>query len=304
MARFSMTEAAFEGFRLTREHPRAVVAWSLAYFVFTLAIALLTVAWVGKDMAALQALSQQPNPDPHEAATLFGRLAPYFLVVLPAETLFPAVLVCAIYRAVLRPFERGLGYFKLGADELRMVALSLIVVAFGLLTLFVVIFILVLTAETLGASGGAVGAFLGGVIGAGALGLPAWIFVRLSLAVPMTFDQRRLVVFDSWSFTKGVFWPLAGAYLLAIALGIVILLLMAVISAALVGVAVLATGGVGSFGQSFQAGVSSIGALMTVPAILWQILWSGALTVFYIIVLSPAAIAYQGLSLPEGQHWA
>ena len=85
MPSFSPTEAAFEGFRLTREHPRAVLAWVGAYFVFTLSLAVLTITWVGKDFAALQALSHQTNPDPTEMMRTFGKLAPFLMAAIPAR---------------------------------------------------------------------------------------------------------------------------------------------------------------------------------------------------------------------------
>ena len=80
--------------------------------------------------------------------------------------------------------------------------------------------------------GGSLGALFGGLVDAAVLSAAIWVFVRLSLAAPMTFDQRRLVVFGSWPFTRGSFWPLVGAYALAIALDVVILVLMTMISSA------------------------------------------------------------------------
>jgi hypothetical protein len=297
MASFSPTEAAFEGFRLTREHPRAVVAWAIAYFAFTLGVAILTIAWTGKDFATLQALGQSANPDTTELLRVFRKLAPYFLVVLPLQVVFFAVLNCAIYRAVLRPEERGMGYFHLGPDEFRMVALAIIMFLLWLVAIFMVVFVGGLAAGTLGVFGGEVGAFVGGLVGAAAVSAAIWVLVRLSLAAPMTFDQRRLVVFGSWSFTRGAFWPLAGAYVLAFLLGVVILVLMAVISSALVGVAVMATGGsLASLGQSFDSDVSSVRAFLTLPTLLSQALSAGMITIYYVIVLSPSAIAYQGLA--------
>ena len=37
-----------------------------------------------------------------------------------------------------------------------------------------------------------------------------WLLVRLSLAVPMTLAEKRIVLFDSFSLTKRHFWPLIG----------------------------------------------------------------------------------------------
>jgi len=118
-----------------------------------------------KDFAALQALGQAANPDPDQLVRVFRKLAPYFLVVLPLQVMFFAVLNCAIYRAVLRPEERGMGYFHLGPDEFRMVALAIIMFLLWLVAIFLVVFIGGLAAGTLGVFGGEAGAFFGGLFG-------------------------------------------------------------------------------------------------------------------------------------------
>jgi hypothetical protein len=297
MARFSPTEAAFEGFRLTREHPRAVVAWAIAYFVFTMALAVLTIAWVGKDFGVLQTLSRDPNPDPAELARAFEKLAPFLLVVIPLQVASFAVLNCAIYRSVLRPDDSGLAYFRLGKDEMRMVALFIILFVLWLAALFVVTIAVTLAASTLGVFGGGLGAFIGSLVDIAVFSAAIWVFVRLSMAAPMTFDERRLVVFGSWSFTRGSFWPLLGAYVLTVLLGIVIVVLMLVISGAVIEASFLATGGsLSTIGHDVQTDISSVGAYLTLPTILSQAFGSAMIIIYFVIVLSPAAIAYQGLA--------
>jgi hypothetical protein len=297
MARFSPTEAAFEGFRLTREHPRAVLVWAFAYFIFTMALAILTVAWVGKDFAALQALSRDVNPDPVEMARAFEKLAPFLLVVIPLQVASFAVLNCAIYRSVLRPAESGLAYFRLGQDEMRMVALFIILFLLWLAALFIVTIAVTLAAGTLGVFGGGVGAFMGSLVDIGVFSVAIWVFVRLSMAAPMTFDQGRLVVFGSWDFTRGSFWPLLGAYVLTVLLGVVIVVLMLVISGAVIEASFLATGGsISKITHDVQSDISSVGAFLTLPTILSQAFGSAMIIIYFVIVLSPAAIAYQGLA--------
>jgi hypothetical protein len=296
MASFSSTEAAFEGFRLTREHPRAVLAWAAANFVFALIIAVITVAWIGPQFASWRALALSANPDVTQMAAAMRKLAPYCLVVVPLEAVFSATMICAIYRAVLRPNERGVAYFRLGEDELRMVALLIILTVLSLAAMFVFLLVEGVVAGTLGAFGSPAGAFLGSLIGSAAVCVAIWLGVRLSLAAPMTFDQRRLVVFGSWGFTRGSFLPLLGAYVLAFLLGVVISLLMAVISGAVISVAILASGGALTASYNFQADLSSLATFLTLPTVLSQALGAILSTVISVIVLSPSAIAYQGMA--------
>ena len=62
-------------------------------------------------------------------------------------------------------------------------------------------------------------------------------------------------------------------------------------------VAVMATGGsLASIGQTFEADASSVKAFLTLPTLLSQALSAGMITIYYVIVLSPSAIAYLGLS--------
>ncbi|MDR3511276.1 MAG: hypothetical protein P4L73_06560 [Caulobacteraceae bacterium] len=301
MARFSPTEAAFEGFRLTREHPRAVLAWALAYFFYTLALAILTISWIGPDFAAFSALSHSANPDPAELAHAFEKIGPYLLVVIPLQVVFFAVLNCAIYRAVLRPFESGTGYLRLGRDEFRMVAVIAMLFMIWLAILFVVSVVVTLAAGTIGVFGGAPGALIGVVVDVAVFCLAIWVLVRLSLAGPMTFDQRRLVVFGSWSFTRTAFWPLTGAYILASLLGGVIVALMMVISSGIIAAAFMATGGtLAGLSQNVQTDISTLHAFLTLPTLLSQALGSAMVVFYFVIALSPSAIAYQGL-IGEGR---
>lgn len=294
---FSPTDAAFEGFRLTRERPRAVATWAIVYFVFSLVATLFAIAAVGPGLAAFRALNESANPDAAAVSRALGQMMPMLSLVAPIEVVFFAVLNCAIYRAVLRPDERSLAYFRLGADEARMVVLSVILFLLWMVGVFFVALVVGLAAGTLGAVGNGFAAFLGAAVGAFAVTLAVWAFVRLSLAAPMTFDQRRIVVFGSWRMTHGSFWPLCGAYVLAVALALVLFVLTSVISSAVVSLAVFASGGsIGDFGRVVRSDVTSIHAFLSVPTLLWQVCWSVMMTICYVVIVSPSAIAYQGLA--------
>jgi hypothetical protein len=292
MAQFSLTEAAFEGFRITRERPWAVLGWIVAYFIFTLGIDMLVTLWgVGQDLAAFKALGQAANPDVAQMAQMLGRIAPYALLALSANVLFFAVMVCAVYRAVLRPFERGMDYLKLGTDELRMIALGFILVIMAMAAFFAVLLVVGFTAETLGAFGEAAGGLAGFLIIVACLCAAVWAAVRLSLAAAMTFNERRLIVFGSWAFTRGQFWPLLGAYLLAFAFGLVVWLLLGLI----LSVTFQAIGGTADMLTNIPL-AKSVGVFLTPPMLLFGLFSSATIIALCVIIVSPSAIAYQGLA--------
>jgi hypothetical protein len=56
--------------------------------------------------------------------------------------------------------------------------------------------------------------------------LAIWVLVRLSLAGAITFSERRIHVSKSWELTRGRFWPLAWAYVLAFLLWLLLIFLM------------------------------------------------------------------------------
>jgi hypothetical protein len=294
---FSPTDAAFEGFRLTRERPRAVLAWAVAYFVFSLAATLFAIAVAGPGLTAFRALYESANPDTVAVSRALSQMMPMLSLIVPIEVVFIAVFNCAIYRAVLRPGEHAWAYFRLGADEMRMVALSVILFVIGMFGVFFVALVVGLAAGTLGAFGNGLAAFLGFAVGAFAVTVAIWAFIRLSLAAPMTFEQRRIVVLGSWRITQGAFWPLCGAYILAFGLALVIFMLTSVITTAAFSAAVLVGGGsLDDVARMVRSDVSSVHAFMSVPALLWQACSSVIITICYIIVLSPSVIAYQGLA--------
>ncbi|HQT54591.1 MAG TPA: hypothetical protein PKX06_14095, partial [Phenylobacterium sp.] len=49
MTKFSPSESALEGFRITRERPGTILAWSLVYFLGIMVIAMIMVMALGPD---------------------------------------------------------------------------------------------------------------------------------------------------------------------------------------------------------------------------------------------------------------
>lgn len=281
---FSATDAAFEGFRIARERPLAVVSWAILSIVLNALNAVALVTFVGAEgMADFIRLSQTPpSDDPQAALAMASAMGRLYAVSLPFALAQGALLSCAVYRAVLRPDDRGLGYLKLSLDEFRVLlafaALLLLWVA-GVAVLGAVAGVLETVSPVAAVAFAAFG-FLGFLI------LSVWGFVRLSLAPVITFSERRLVVFGSWGVTKGRFWPILGAYLLALVLAIIVGLLGMVIVFAMV----FATGGMG-----VEPDFSSLGAYFTPSTIVSLVLGGVLSALYYAIIYAPGAVIWRAL---------
>lgn len=232
---FSGSDAAFEGFRLVRRNPMALVAWTLLYAVISLlslfamssAIDSLT-AW-GERMEALEGTS----PTPEEVLGAFQGLGQVMLGLswlIPVSLAVSAMLMAAVARAVLNPRAGGFGYLRLGMDELRVFVVTLvlgIVIFCAWMALAVLIGVLAGIAGATGANWMWLVVVLGGLAGVAAI---IWLAVRLSLAVPMTVAENRLAFFDSFALTRGRFWSLLGMAVIAFVMVLVISLLSWVVT--------------------------------------------------------------------------
>ncbi len=291
MTAFSATDAAFEGFRITREKPKVLLIWAGFYLIISLLMPVLLVTMGGQNLMALEAEANSPNADPQAALSNLTALAPLYAILVPVGLAVQAVLAAAVYRAILRPDDTGLGYLRLGEDELRLTALTLI---YFVLSLVAVTIVVLLGGIGAGVAYGMLGSPLFGVgLGLFFLGLLLYVAVRLSLAPVITFAERRISVFDSWALTKGQFWKLLGAYILAVASVVVVLLLAMVIFMAVA--AILAGGDIASVGKIFSPDLSSVAAYYTPPMVAYTIFGGFLNALYFAVLVSPAAVAYRAL---------
>lgn len=234
---FSASDAAFEGFRLVRRNPLALVAWALLYAVLSLASLFAMsnaigpmIEWAEKAEALENA---SPKPTTAELMTVFQQFGEVILSLswlLPVSFVVSAMLMAAVARAVLNPRAGGFGYLRLGMDELRVFVVSVVL---GLLLVCVWIAVCLLIG-VLAAIAGAAGAnwlwlfvLLAGLAG---VGLVIWLAVRLSLAVPITVAENRFAFFDSFGLTRGRFWPLLGMAVIAVVMVLVVQLLSSIVT--------------------------------------------------------------------------
>lgn len=295
MTAFSATDAAFEGFRITREKPRILLIWAAFYLIISFLMPIVLVTMGGQDLMALETAANDPNADPAAALDNFAALAPLYAILLPAGLAVQAILAAAVYRAILRPTETGLGYLRLGADEARLTVLTVIYFA---LTIVAVAAVVLVGGIGAGLAYSIMGTPLAGVgLGLFFLGLLFYVAVRLSLAPVMTFAEQRIAIFDSWRMTKGQFWKLVGAYGLAVCSVVVVLLLATVIFMAVA--AVLAGGDIAAVAKIYTPDLSSVGAYFTPLMIAYTIFGAFLNAFYYAVLVAPAAVAYRELSQPS-----
>ena len=292
MAAFSATDVAFEGFRITRERPLDVLAWVALFIVFQVVLLLAIGPAMGQLMSEFISQSQAgAQPSPERIMAAYARLGPAYAIVTPVSLIVQTLVMCAIYRAVLRPQERGVAGMRLGGDELRVLAVSF---AIGLLIaggVFIAVLLIVAIAGGVGYAGGEIaGALVGVLLGAAALCAPIYVGTRLSLATPMTFAAKDFRVFESWRATKGRFWSLLGAYFLAFVMGLLVNILIGIVSAAAIAGTVFATGtppaSPGTFDPTF----------LTSPVTLVTVVFQGIASAFFSVILyAPPAAALRAL---------
>jgi len=277
MIKFSASEAALEGFRLTRERPGTILGWGVFATVCTFLIGQLTLAILDPQLVALSRKGQLEPTDVEQVSELLAQTSPAFILVLVLITALISTLMAGIYRLVLRPGEKGFLHLRFGKDELRLTGVNLLLFAIGML---------LLTAEFAAV---AAAAQQGGIafVAAGVLPIVGvWIGVRLSLATPMSFDQRRFAIRDAWSASRGRFWPLFGMIVLAVIFYVMVWLLISIIG----GVLLTLAGGA----EAVQNPTSLSGTGLIIAAL--YVFLQLVLTVIQLVMLyAPFAVAYQQL---------
>ncbi|MGN8001224.1 hypothetical protein [Sphingomonas sp. 22176] len=273
-------------FRLLRQHPLSVLVWAILYLVGIFAIGLLRI------------LIAPADPDNVAEALGAGLLSQGLALALVA------VLITAATRATLHPYKRGACYLRLGANELRVFALVVLLT----IATMVVTFLLTLANGLLlgllawlvpGAATGWLGAALLLVEMAGLI----FVQVRLSIALPLTYLYETITVDEAWSQSRGHFWSIFGAFA-------VLALLLAAAGLALLAVfllPILAT--LGQTGANLQALMETMLMLVlaakNLPAASQVALVSGILALtalgFVLMTATLASAARTMLGLQDGQ---
>lgn len=295
MTGFSATDAALEGFRITRERPRALLAWTGFCFAQNVVSVLITVNLPKEVRDAFESL--QPSPD---KAPDFDSLMQALMLLSPILAFGLAVqcvMAAAVYRIILRPEAGPLGGLHLGKDELRLMALTLIYVVLGVMLLAVAqlaIGIITLLASVFGQTAVA---FVFSVAELFLLGLFFYVAIRMSLAPVITFDKRKLAILDSWAVTHGQFWRLLGAYILAICCVVVVSLLALMLFGTVAGLVLLSLGGsTDELTRIFAPDETSLSTYLNPYMIAYMLVGSVFTAIYYAVIAAPGAWAYRELT--------
>lgn len=297
---FSGSDAAFEGFRLVRRNPMALVAWALLYAVVSLASLFAMSTAIGpitewaERMDTLE--SQSPSATPAQVLEAFQGIGQVMLSLgwlIPVSLVVTAMLMAAVARAVLNPGAGGFGYLRLGMDELRVFVVTLVL---GIL-MFCAWMAVVVVIGVLAGLAGATGAnwmwlfvVLAGFAGVAGI---IWLAVRLSLAVPITVAENRFAFFDSFNVTRGRFWSLLGMAVIAFVMVLVISMLSWVITLPL---GMMAGGDAWSFGSGGDAEAVAAALDVTNPWIVASALAEAVINALLVgVMYAPFAAAYRDI---------
>jgi len=271
---FSPSDAALEGFRLTRERPGTVLAWSAVYFIGVLLIGVVMMASLDPNFIDVVKRGELTTRDPEEVGAMLAQSWPAFLLVLALTVFLLSVIMAGIYRLVLRPNEHGFAHLRLGKDELRLTAVNMLLFGVGILCLTVGFMLTALAERS--------GTIVGLLVGALGVAFTVWLGVRLSLATPMTFAVHKISVREAWALTRGYFWRLFGMILLAVIFYVIIWFLITIIAYVIVQLA----GG--------QEAITTLHSPVAVIAFVATLAIQLLLPILQVVMIySPFAVAYQ-----------
>ena len=233
------TDFAFEGFRLIRERPIAILIWGLVLLVFNGSGMYIASTMIAPAMADFT----PGTTDPTAVLALYAKIAPAYGIILPLSMVQNTILSCAIFRCALGAKDTSLAGLRLGIAELRQL---LVTILFGIVFLGIYLGSIIggfLIGMLFGSIFGLISpalATVGVVIGfLAALGVFLWFMARLSLAQVQSFDTKRINLFGSWRLTAGH----TGELIVGYAIMFVMMLLVAVLCLVILAVGLVAVNG-------------------------------------------------------------
>ncbi len=217
---FSASNAAFEGFRITREQPLAVLAWAGVWLLGLLAIGIAV-------QPAMAPFAQEVIATKGNFGAWSEKAQAAFLssmwVTFPISLVIQAILAPALYRAILTPEARSFAYLRVGMDELRALVIFAATAAIS--------FALSYGGDALEKlAAGTVGLWLGVLIGTAVSMASIYLAVRFSLLAPRSVREGRFAIKPALATTRRLFWPLLGMGVIAGVMAVLVVLLLVVVA--------------------------------------------------------------------------
>lgn len=281
MAGFSPKDAALEGFRLTREHPGAVVGLALLHMVLFAVLAGLAVR--SGALIDLASLGISPPPTPQQMQPAMDRLISAVAAAAPLMLIIGVIVETAVVRMVLTPALHSTRALQLGMDELRVFIVRVVIAI--LQTLLQAVGTALMTALA-GAPG------LPGLIGLLLLAALIMLSVRFSMAIPMTLATKRISIIKPLALTQGRVLPVLGALAMAFGLSVVVMMLASFVTLAVM----TATGGWAALTRSSELTVLAQPGVMVLLVVMGVFQALGN-----IIQIAPAAYIYRAVTRTETQ---
>lgn len=205
------------GFALLSRRPGAVAAWAAIQAVSGLLGALLALQMLPAMFESIEQMQAAGPGSPPMAmmAEMQGLNALSWLLSI-ASYFISALLLCAAFRAVLRPEQGGFASLRIGMDELRTFLIALVLWFAGIFLGMVVALLamlIVLAVGIVARDAPAITVLFGVALGFAVMAAAIYVAVRLSLIFAISFLRGRLTIDEAWAVTRGRFWTLFLAYL-------------------------------------------------------------------------------------------
>ncbi|MFI4936441.1 MAG: hypothetical protein ACHP7N_17670 [Caulobacterales bacterium] len=259
----SVGSAVGAGFNLIGRRPLAVLGWGAFMLLVILVIEVLAFALFGFPTPAASVVGAGLTPTAilQQMGSDIGRT----LFVTAVEMPLFAVMAGAVMRAVLEPDHRGFASIRVGGQEGALLLLYLLLIPVWIGVCVVSIAPVGLSIFLATKIGGFLGGFVAFLLIVGYLMTLMWFSLRFSMAIPMTFVERRVRFLGSWEVTRGEGWRLFGlAWLLllvGVGIGIAFLIAFFILVMILAGVGIAVGAASGLNAQSISRNPGSLLAL-------------------------------------------
>jgi hypothetical protein len=290
MGRISVSDAVGEGFSLIRRQPGAVALWAL----LTMGFLVVRIAASLPAYAAVFAQIARGGASP-DVTTMLPQLqqaqALGFLLGL-VSLMVSAVVVCAVFRAVLHPEQNAFGYMRVGSAEIFLFVFIIVAVIVFVIGAVIVAMPLAIIGALIGRSAPAGAAVFGVIAVLAVLAGVTYLLLRLSLIGPMMVDDGQFNLGGAWALTRGKVGSLFLIALLLIVMVIVAEVVLGGVGLAMFGMATAGFTQLQSLAQQPpQAWLSRLGPMLAVMGVLWLVFVACLMPILY----APWARAYRDL---------